>query len=78
MSNTSSIANFTQFCLAAINSNDSIEHIQRMTRLYLSTVGITYREFCHVNDSTDISYSTLSQFLTAELECLAIVELSNL
>lgn len=70
------IANFTAFCLSAIEPSDSIEHIQRMTRLYLSTVGISYREFCYVNDSTDISYQTLSMFLAAELDNMSITALS--
>jgi hypothetical protein len=46
--------------------------------MYLDTAGITYREFCHCNDSTDISYATLSSFLLAELDNMAVTALSYL
>lgn len=70
--------NFTAFCLSLIEPTDSITHIQRVTRLYLAATGITYREFCHCNDSTDISYNTLSRFLQDELDNMTIKALSYL
>jgi hypothetical protein len=67
---------FTAYCLQLIEPTDSITYIQRVTRMYLTTAGITYREFCHCNDSTDISYATLSSFLLAELDNMAVTALS--
>lgn len=62
--------NFTSFCLSLIAPTDSITYIHRVTRMYLTATGITYREFCFVNESTDINYATLSTFLESELACI--------